>query len=136
MHLFFYIFVNKRNIITHYNMVTLNIGNTADVLILTLKEKSNVPNPVYNISFTNVMTKDVICYVLGEDLSLFKDRYNKFIINTSALFYNKSLGQWNYVVEETPSHLVVEVGKMILIKDSIFSFESYNTSTTFKGYEG
>jgi len=117
-------------------MVTLNIGNTADVLILTLKEKSNVPNPVYNISFTNVMTKDVICYVLGEDLSLFKDRYNKFIINTSALFYNKSLGQWNYVVEETPSHLVVEVGKMILIKDSIFSFESYNTSTTFKGYEG
>jgi len=136
MHLFFYIFVNKVNINTHYNMVTLNIGNTADVLILTLKEKSNVTNPVYNIRFTNVMTKDVVSYVLGEDLSLFKDRYNKFIINTSSLFSTKQLGQWNYVVEETPSNLVVEVGKMILVKDTEFSFDAYSTSTTFKGYEG
>lgn len=136
MHLFFYIFVNKHDIITHYNMVTLNIGNSEDVLILTLKEKSNVSNPEYNIRFTNVMTKEIVSHVLGTDVSSFKDRYNKFIIDTTSLFGGKQLGQWNYVCEETPSNLVVEVGKMTLISNSEFAFQSYTTPTTFKGYEG
>lgn len=136
MHLFFYIFVNKRNIITHYNMVTLNIGHSNDYLILTLKEKSTLSSPTYNIEFTNVLTKEVIAHQLGTDLSSFKDRFNKFLVNTTSLFYNKPLGQWNYQVTENTSNFIVEVGKMVLVKDTEFSFDAYSTSTTFKGYEG
>lgn len=117
-------------------MVTLNIGHSDDYLILTLKEKSTLSNPLYNIEFTNVVTKQIVSIQLGTDLSSYKDRFNKFLINTAALFYNYPLGQWHYKVVETTSNVVVEVGKMILVKDTAFSFNAYNTNTTFKGYSG
>lgn len=116
-------------------MITLTQGSTQSI-VLTLKEKSTLENPTYRMLCDNVTTKQTVTFELGTDLSGFKDRFNKFNVNTSIAFLNQEAGQWNYTTIENISNVVVEVGKLQLNKVSNFEFNAYNVSTSYKVYGG
>jgi hypothetical protein len=53
--------------------------NYTNNVVVTLTENSTVSNPIYLFLFTN-QTTNVNYYFIANDTSLFKDRYNSFII--------------------------------------------------------
>ena len=54
------------------------IKDNANILTVTLTEKSTVFNPIYLFKFTN-QTSNVAYWFISPDLSEFKQRYNKFL---------------------------------------------------------
>lgn len=106
-------------------------------LILTLTEMAVTATPNYYFVFTNVLTKEVVAFTESNasDISIFKERYNKFNINPSVLFAGKQPGEWHYkIYENDVNGVVLEFGKMLLDKSTDFSFVKYNSSNSFKTY--
>ena len=62
---------------------------------LTLTEKVTISNPYFLFSVTHRQTMNVYNFILN-DVSTFKDRYNKFSINESD--YNFYEGEYMYEV--------------------------------------
>lgn len=126
-------------------MLVLTQGNTADEMVMTLKEKSMLTAPFYLFSCQHLTTKEVLAFVLPSDQSAFPNRFNRFIINTSTVFLNRPAGQWIYKVYEQagnsnldPTGLnMVETGKLNLASSSqpVFT-KKYSPSTSFKAYAG
>lgn len=113
--------------------------DTAAKLVLTLTEMITTTAPNYLFVFTHVTTKEQVSFTKlnSEDESLFKNRYNKFTINPSVVFANKPTGEWHFrVYENTLTGEILEQGKMILDKDTDFSFNKYNSENSFKTYNG
>jgi hypothetical protein len=54
-----------------------------NTVILTLSESKTLSNPVYLFEFYNVMDKNYK-YFIAQDISSYKDRYNKFVIEEKA----------------------------------------------------
>ena len=120
-------------------MVEFKQSDTSVNLILTLTEMSVTVNPNYYFVFTHVLTKDVVSFTKpnASDISLYKDRYNKFNINPSILFAGKQPGEWHYKVYENDMNgVVLEFGKMVLDRATDFSFNKYNSDNSFKTYNG
>ena len=117
-------------------MLILTQGATSENIILTLNEFKTLESPVYTFTAIHVVTKEVISFDLGTDLSAHTDRYNEFNINTSVVFLDATTGQWQYVVTEQASGAEVENGKLLLNKSTDFSFTGYEPATTYSGYAG
>lgn len=116
-------------------------SDTTATLILTLSENVSISNPYFLFVFTHVLTKEKVKFI-AEDISLFKNRYNKFTINPSASFLGKPIGEWHYKVYEKPDNNteetgnVLEYGKLKIERATDFSFTKYNEATGFKAYNG
>lgn len=128
-------------------MIQFKQSDTAISLILTLTENVSIGDPYYLFVFTNVLTKEVVSFIkaTGQDESDFKSRYNKFTINPSTVFANKSIGEWHYKVyeqvsssntDEESTGAVLEYGKLRLDRATAFEFTKYNEDTTYKAYNG
>lgn len=120
-------------------MLRFRISDTSVDLILTLTELTTEATPNYYFVFTHVLTRDAVLFtkLYTDDLSSFKNRYNKFNINPSVVFIGKQPGEWHYKVYENDSNgVLLEQGKMILDEATDFEFEKYNSTTLFKTYNG
>jgi hypothetical protein len=121
-------------------MIQLTKGQT-QYIYLTLTEKQLLSNPNYLFIFTNRSSNLEVKFVLlnAADVSLYKDRYNKFQIVTNTYFGSSLNGQWTYdVYEQTstsntnPAGLnKLESGIMMLNQASTV-FTEYATTDTYK----
>lgn len=119
-------------------MLHLTKGNTADHIIVTFSERKTLPAPTYRITFTHVVTKEVVIIDLtpAADISNFPKRFNEYVINTATVFLTATDGQWQYNVIELVSNVAIENGKMKLNKSTDFTFTGYEPATTYNGYGG
>jgi hypothetical protein len=66
--------------------------NTANIVVLTLTEKTTINAPTYLFRFVNKQTNvEYVC--IQSDTSVFKSRYNKFTITTQTTTPNPLFGQ-------------------------------------------
>ena len=63
---------------------------------LTLTEKVTIANPTFLFSFINRVT-EVESNVIINDISAYKERYNKFLV-TEGTTFNLDCGEYNYFV--------------------------------------
>lgn len=127
-------------------MLELVKGQVSEKIIVTLNELITLTAPYFLFVFTNVTTKDQVKFIkaTAADESLYPYRYNKFDVNTQALFGQKPRGYWDYVVYEQSSAIntnpaglnPVEYGKLILYEEGGFEFEKYDAPVTYKAYDG
>lgn len=120
-------------------MLRLKQSDTSTKLILTLTELATEANPDFHFVFTHVLTKDVVSFtkLSADDESLYQSRYNKFTIDPSVVFADKEPGEWHYKVYENDADgELLEQGKMVLDRSQDFEFTKYNSSNSFKTYNG
>ena len=128
-------------------MLQFKQDDTDAELILTLTELVTITEPFYLFVFTHVMTKDVVAFVMGEvdDESNYPQRYNKFTIDASVVFAGKPTGEWHYEVYEQDNDTntipgaaggVLEYGKLILNRSTEFEYSQYESTTSYKAYNG
>jgi hypothetical protein len=119
-------------------MLKFKIDSTSERIILTLSELVTVNDPIYQFTFTQVTTKEVVTFTrtTDDDFSNYPDRYNEFEINPSVLFEEVQIGEWHYVVTEQQTANVLEYGKLYLDRAVDFAFTQYDIATTFKTYNG
>jgi hypothetical protein len=121
-------------------MIHLTKGQT-DSIILTLTEKQLLTNPNYLFVFTNRSSNLQVKFIQlnAADVSLYKDRYNKFSIVTNTYFGSSLNGQYVYNIYEQvstsntdPTGLnLLETGILELNGTSI-SYAQYSTTNTYK----
>jgi len=108
-------------------------------MILTLTEKVTVTSPDYYFVFTHVTTKDQVTFTLSDadDESDYKSRYNKFTIDPSNEFDGQPVGEWHYEVYENDADgELLEQGKLLLDRGEDFSYDKYDSTNSFKTYNG
>lgn len=114
-------------------MLQVRQGDSA-TFILTLTEKQTTASPDYYFVFTHVITKDQVTFTRLEE-SLFPARYNKFTINGD--FDDKPVGEWHYkVYEDDENGVVLEEGKLMVERATDFDYTKYDSSNSFKTYNG
>lgn len=121
-------------------MITLQKGQI-QYIYLTLTEKETISSPNYLFVFEQRSTNTEVKFVLtnAKDLSLFKDRYNKFLINVNQYFLSKLNGQYTYSVYQQTSATnttitgltLLESGVMMLQDDETV-YTEYTTKDTYK----
>lgn len=86
---------------------------------------------------TNTEVKFVLTN--AKDLSLYKDRYNKFLLNVNQYFLSKLNGQYTYSVYQqtsatntTTTGLTLLESGIMMLKDSEELYTEYNTTDTYK----
>jgi len=124
-------------------MLHLTKGQT-DTVILTLKEKQQLVNPNFLFYFKSKVDNSEVKFVVltANDLSGYKDRYNKFSLVINTYFANALPGEYGYTIYEQASanntdpalaHGIVETGQMALNNSTDFEFTTYNATTnTYK----
>lgn len=121
-------------------MIQLTKGQTQYVY-LTLTEKQTISSPNYLFTFKNRSTNTEVKFVLlyAADVSLFKERYNKFSIKVDKYFSSKPRGQWTYsVYEQTSTSNTDETGLTLLesgimwLNDAEEIYTEYQTKDTYK----
>ena len=128
-------------------MLQFKQDDTTAEMILTLTEFVTLPMPYYLFVFTHVETKRVVAFVKSEadDESDYPQRYNKFTIDATDLFENEPIGEWHYKVYEQESDIntdpnaaggLLEEGKLILDRSTEFEYTQYETTTSYKSYNG
>lgn len=75
----------------------------------------------------------------AKDLSLYKDRYNKFLLNVNQYFLSKLNGQYTYSVYQqtsatntTTTGLTLLESGIMMLKDSEEVYTEYSTTDTYK----
>ena len=126
-------------------MLELTKSETSEKIVVTLTELVTIGNPFFLFVFTNVVTKDQVKFIRSsaDDESEFKERYNRFEVNSNILFGSKGYGLWDYVVyeQESADNLdyeglnAIEYGKLRLL-DAELEFDKYDEPVTFKTYNG
>jgi len=122
-------------------MLTLQLGDTTDNIVVTLKEKSVLINPYYLFVFQHITTKQIISFIAGTDLSVYPDRYSEFAVSLSLFTVS---GQYVYHVYEQASNSnldptglnLVENGRMHLLPTSKLSYTKYSPVNQFTTYGG
>lgn len=128
-------------------MLQFRQDDTTAELILTLTEKVSLTDPYYLFVFTHVLTKSKVAFVKasGDDESGFINRYNQFTINPSDVFEDEPAGEWHYRIyeqddadntDESATGAELECGKLMLLPTDEFEFNKYNTTTSYKAYNG
>lgn len=112
-------------------MIQLIKGTTANV-ILTLTEKQLIAAPNYLFVFTNRTTNYDVKFILvnAKDLSLYKERFNKFSIKVDSYFSNKLNGQWDYSIYEQTSTQNTDVTGLNLLESGIMILSEAETIYT------
>jgi len=128
-------------------MLQFKQDDTAAVLILTLTELVTLQDPNYLFVFTHALTNDVVAFVKLniDDESNYPQRYNQFTIDPSVVFDGRQPGEWHYKAYEQASDMntdpsaagsLLEQGKMLLDRSEAFAFDMYNSTSSFKTYNG
>jgi hypothetical protein len=121
-------------------MIQLTKGAT-QFMYLTLTEKELLTNPNYLFIFTNRSSNVEVKFVLlnAADVSLFKERYNKFSLVTNTYFVSSLIGQYDYQVYEqvstsntNPSGLNMLESGIMMLNESDNVYTSYQTTDTYK----
>jgi len=121
-------------------MIQLTKGAT-QFMYLTLTEKELLTNPNYLFIFTNRSSNVEVKFVLlnASDVSLFKDRYNKFSLVTNTYFGSSLIGQYDYQVYEqvsttntNPSGLNMLESGIMMLNEADNVYTSYQTTDTYK----
>jgi hypothetical protein len=121
-------------------MIQLTKGQT-QYIYLTLTEKQTLVNPNYLFVFKNRSTNLEVKFVIlnGADLSLFKDRYNKFSLVVNTYFGTQQRGQYIYSVYEQTSTNNTNPAGLNLIESGIMNlndpdniYTKYQPSGTYK----
>lgn len=119
-------------------MIQLTINESKNI-ILTLTEKETISTPNYLFRFLNRSTNVDVKFVLvnAKDLSLFKDRFNKFLIVTDNYF--SKVGQYTYYVYQQTSATNTDIDNKVLLESGIMMlsepktiYKEYKTSDKFK----
>lgn len=112
-------------------MIQLIKGTTANV-ILTLTEKQLIAAPNYLFVFTNRTTNYDVKFILvnAKDLSLYKERFNKFSIKVDSYFSNKLNGQYDYSVYEQTSSQNTDVTGLNLLESGVMILSEAETIYT------
>ena len=121
-------------------MIQLTKGQT-EYVYLTLTEKQTIASPNYLFTFKNRSTNTEVKFVLlfAADVSLFKERYNKFSIKVDKYFSSKPRGQWTYEIYQQTSTSNTDVTGLTLLESGIMwlndaeeIFTEYQTKDTYK----
>ena len=127
-------------------MILLN-KNTANTIALTLTEKVTIENPLFLIQFENKQS-DVTTNIMVADTSIYKDRYNKFIITEKVtpdpLLGELTLSEGDYIyyayqvptaTTTAPSTGLVEKGicKVIGVAKTEYTNEDNDTDIVHNG---
>jgi hypothetical protein len=121
-------------------MIQLTKGVT-QFMYLTLTEKELLTNPNYLFIFRSRSTNTEVKFVLlnNTDISLYKDRYNKFSLVTNTYFNTSLIGQYTYEIYEqasssntNPSGLNMLESGIMMLNEAATIFTSYQTTETFK----
>lgn len=121
-------------------MIQLTKGVT-QFMYLTLTEKELLVNPNYLFVFRSRSTNTEVKFVLlnNTDISLFKDRYNKFSLVTNTYFNTSLIGQYTYEIYEqasssntNPTGLNMLESGIMMLNEAATIFTSYQTTDTFK----
>ena len=111
------------------------------IIYITLTEKQTLSTPNYLFVFKNRSTNNEVKFVLlnAADLSLFKERYNKFSIKTDKYFSSKPRGQYSYSVYEQTSTSNTDTAGLnelesglMWLNDAENVYTEYQTNDTFK----
>ena len=98
---------------------------------LTLTEKTTISNPYYLFSFIHRQTLKTYYFLLN-DISSFKERYNKFSINETA--FNFYEGEYKYIIyaQTSSSNLNPNLANQ-MVETGLLKVElSNNTTTTYQ----
>jgi hypothetical protein len=121
-------------------VITLTKGQIQNIY-LTLTEKQTISAPNYLFVFEQRSTNTEVKFVLtnAKDLSLYKDRYNKFLLNVNQYFLSKLNGQYTYSVYQQTSAtntsttgLVLLESGIMMLKDEENVYTEYTTKDTYK----
>jgi hypothetical protein len=121
-------------------MIQLTKGVT-QFIYLTLTEKETLTDPNYLFVFKNRSTNNEVKFVLlnAADVSLFKERYNKFSIKVDKYFPSKPKGQYSYSVYEQTSATKTDTeglneleSGIMWLNDAENVYTEYQTKDTFK----
>lgn len=121
-------------------MITLTKGQIQNIY-LTLTEKETISSPNYLFVFEQRSTNTEVKFVLtnAKDLSLYKDRYNKFLLNVNQYFLSKLNGQYTYSVYQQTSATNTNTTGLVLLESGIMMLQDdenvyteYTTKDTYK----
>jgi hypothetical protein len=121
-------------------MIQLTKGVT-QFMYLTLTEKELLTNPNYLFVFRSRSTNTEVKFILlnNIDISLYKDRYNKFSLVTNTYFNTSLIGQYTYEIYEqassvntNPSGLNMLESGIMMLNQAATIFTSYQTTDTYK----
>ncbi len=121
-------------------MITLTKGQIQNIY-LTLTEKQTISSPNYLFVFEQRSTNTEVKFVLtnAKDLSLYKDRYNKFLLNVNQYFLSKLNGQYTYSVYQQSSATNTSTTGLVLLESGIMMLQDdenvyteYTTKDTYK----
>ena len=121
-------------------MIQLTKGAT-QFMYLTLTDKELLTNPNYLFVFRSRSTNTEVKFVLlnNTDISLFKERYNKFSLVTNTYFNTSLIGQYTYEIYEqastsntNPTGLNMLESGIMMLNEAVTIFTSYQTTDTFK----
>jgi len=105
--------------------------NSNQNIFISLTDKRLTTSNTYVFKFVNQVTFEEVVLTLN-DISLYKNRYSKFLIPSTS-FTNKTKGFWNYYVTQTGSgNVVIATGKMLLETENL----SIDGVTRYEGYNG
>lgn len=98
----------------------LNIYTGNNTFIMTLTEKQTISAPNYVFVFTHRTTNDEYTFLKlnADDTSLYKERYNKFTINSNLL---GKPGQYEYKVYQTNTN-TTDITNKVLLESGIAIF--------------
>jgi len=116
--------------------------DSTQFIYLTLTEKETLTTPNYLFRFVNRETRVEVTFVLlnAADVSLFKDRYNKFSIDVNKYFGWADAGEWLYYIYEQASAYnkeyseatgLLEEGIMRLNDSESFSYVQHSVDNTY-----
>lgn len=112
--------------------------NEAKSIIVTLNDSKTIAQPNYLFNFTSTFTNQVvsITFSYDEDLSNYPERFNEFEI-PETLFSNAPEGQYTYEVYQVGEpDILLENGKMELLKETETIRNGYESTVTRSGYGG
>jgi len=121
-------------------VITLTKGQIQNIY-LTLTEKQTISAPNYLFVFEQRSTNTEVKFVLtnAKDLSLYKDRYNKFLLNVNQYFLSKLNGQYTYSVYQQTSATNTSTTGLVLLESGIMMlggdeqvYTEYTTKDTYK----
>lgn len=121
-------------------MIVLTKGQIQNVYF-TLTEKQTISSPNYLFVFEQRSTNTEVKFVLtnAKDLSSYKDRYNKFLLNVNQYFLSKLNGQYTYSIYQqtsatntTTTGLTLLESGIMMLKESEEVYTEYSTTDTYK----
>lgn len=123
-------------------MINLTLGQSQYVY-LTVQESLTLSSPNYLFRFVQRTTNEEIKFVKksSDDVSLYKDRYSKFLFDVDQLFCGE-IGEYYYYIYEQASASNLEIentGKLLETgimrlnpaTEDVFTFTRYQTNNIF-----